>query len=133
MMATMTNRVLIGTGTLGLVGVLILLSQGHASLALPWSGGVVWGMLNVVFIGRVVRHIRPDQDVKVGRLIGDIALKGPLMYVAAFLLLFRQPAPVVLAAGAGFTLVLVVMLLRALGALVARASRRSIGPGRIEG
>jgi hypothetical protein len=125
-----TSRIAVGSLLLGLVGVAALLALGYTHLALPALGGVVWGVVNIVLLKRVIRYVRPDGAPNVGRLILDVGVKFPLMYAVAFVLLRPRPLDEIVAAAAGFTLVLVVMLLRALGWLLThtgdRSDRRSV-------
>ena len=117
-----TGRIAIGSLLLGAVGVAILIGLGHARLALPAAGGVVWGVVNMLLLRRVVRHLRPEGVGAPGRLALEIGLKFPLMYALAFVLLRSRPVDEIVAAAAGFTMVLVVTMLRALGWLLTHTS-----------
>lgn len=113
-----TARIGIGSLLLGIVCAAVMMSLGHGRLALPAFGGVVWGVVNVLLLRRVIRYVRPGARPNLGRLVIDVGLKFPLMYAIAFLLLRTRPVDEIVAAAAGFTLVLVVMMLRALGWLL---------------
>jgi hypothetical protein len=112
------------------VGASILWASGRRDLVVPGLGGVAWGILNVELLARLLEHLRPDRTRNPARIALDIVLKFPAMYVAAFLLLRRQTTAQILTAGAGFALVLLAFLLRALGALATDASARSGPTGR---
>lgn len=124
-----TGRIAIGSLLLGIVGAGIMLALGHGRLAPPAFAGVVWGVVNVLLLRRVVRYVRPGAAPNAGRLILDVGVKFPVMYALAFFLLRARPLDEVVAAAAGFTLVLAVMMLRALGWLLTHTgegdSRRS--------
>jgi hypothetical protein len=111
------THALIGSAALGVVGASLLVAFGRASLALPVLGGVAWGIANVLLLRRVVRHVRPDQTVPLGKLLTDLIVKFPAMYAVAFVLLWKRPVADLVAAAAGFGLVLMAMLLRSVGAL----------------
>jgi len=125
-----TGRIAIGSLLLGCVGAAVMISMGEARLAWPALGGVLWGIVNVFLLRRVVGYLRPEGVGSPLKLALEIGVKFPLMYVVAFLLLRPRPVDEIIAAAAGFTLVLVVMMLRALGWLLTHTSnepdRRSV-------
>lgn len=122
-----TQRIGIGSLLLGIVGAAIMMSLGHGRLAVPAFCGVVWGVVNVLLLRRVIRYVRPGASPNVGRLLVDVGVKFPLMYGVAFVLLRPRPVDEIIAAAAGFTLVLVVMMLRALGWLLTHTGDTSNG------
>lgn len=84
----------------------------YPSLAILAGG--LWGMLNLFLIMRLIRvTIRPDGVMPVAAL-GMALLKFPLMFVAGyFLLSFDRFNPLYLLAG--FTGILLILILRVLG------------------
>ncbi len=90
----------------------------YPSLA-AFSGGV-WGMLNMIFLSALVRSaLRPDGISKY-QVFGVLVLKFPLLYASGyFLTQIRQFNPLYLLAG--FSLVLVIIVLRAIGVAMMRA------------
>lgn len=82
--------------------------------ALAVFAGAVWGILNLMLIMRLVRvTIRPDGAMPVAAL-GMALLKFPIMFVAGyFLLSFDRFDPLYLLAG--FTGILLILILRVLG------------------
>lgn len=89
--------------------------------AMPILFGGVWGMINILFISRVIRAaVRPGEINKVKVTI-LLLVKFPLLYTAGyFLLSIEQLKPVLLVAG--FSSLFVVALLKALGPILMRAT-----------
>ncbi len=111
-------RTQIGSLLLGVVAACVLWALGRTLWVWPLLGGVVWGVVNVSLILQLTDHIRPDRPTRTGSLLVGVLLKGPAMYAIAFVLLRSRSREEILAAGAGFGLVLLVMLLRAVGLLL---------------
>jgi len=84
-----------------------------------FSGGV-WGLLNLIFISALVRStIRPEAVNKL-QVIGIAVFKFPLLYASGyFLTQIKQFDPLYLLAG--FSLLLVIVVLRAIGAAMMQA------------
>ena len=84
-----------------------------------FSGGV-WGLLNLIFISALVRStIRPEAVSKF-QVIGIAVFKFPLLYGAGyFLTQVKHFDPLYLLAG--FSLLLVIVVLRAIGAAMMQA------------
>lgn len=85
--------------------------------SLAFLSGGIWGMLNFLFIAALIRAaLRPD-EVDVMRAVGFAVIKFPLLYVAGYFLLkislFDVYAVII-----GSTMVLLVLVLKALGRAV---------------
>ena len=120
-------RIQIGTLLVGVVAAGFAWALGWPSLVLPILGGVIWGSANVWLLYRLSEYLRPDRPKPLLPLLLIVLVKFPAMYGLAFLLIRNRPVPEVAAAAGGFTLVLVVMVLRALGAQMARPRPGSVG------
>lgn len=96
---------------------------GVYSTLAAFSGGV-WGMLNMILISALVRStLRPD-GINKWQVLGVVVLKFPLLYGSGyFLTQIRQFDPVWLLAG--FSLVMVVIVLKAVGAAMMQAGDKS--------
>ena len=121
------TRIQIGTLLVGALAAGFAWALGWPSLVLPILGGVVWGSANVWLLYRLSEYLRPDRDKPMLPLLLIVLVKFPAMYGLAFFLLRHRPVAEVAAAAAGFTLVLVVMVLRAVGAQMARPRAGSVG------
>lgn len=76
--------------------------------------GLIWGMVNLYFLSLLVRTtIKPDDIDKTGALV-LLLIKIPLLYLAGYFLITSDHFdPILLLAG--FTVVLLVIILKALG------------------
>jgi len=84
-----------------------------------FSGGV-WGLLNLIFISALVRSTIRPEAVNKFQVIGIAVFKFPLLYGSGyFLTQVKQFDPLYLLAG--FSLLLVVIVLRAIGAAMMQA------------
>lgn len=109
--------------TLKTTGVVLLLILAFGSMyfgfydALALFSAGVWSMINLIFLSLLVRAaIRPDGVDKI-TVIGLAVLKFPLLYAALYFLIVTpifRPIPLLL----GFSSVLVVMVLKAVGRAV---------------
>lgn len=88
-----------------------------------FSGGV-WGLLNLIFVSALIRAtLRPGEVDKV-KALGLAVIKFPLLYGAGyFLTRVTQFDPLYLLAG--FTSLFVIIVLRAIGVAMMRASDRN--------
>jgi hypothetical protein len=109
-------RTFIGASVLAVVAACLVTSLGRLELALPILGGAGWGMLNVFLLYRLSAYARPDRPPITARTFVDFTLKFPVLYGGAALFLMGRSQALVLAAAAGFGLVLLTIVLRALGA-----------------
>jgi len=77
--------------------------------------GAVWGSLNLLFLTSLVTEIfSPGKEVRKGRVILIAVVKFPLLYAAGYALLavkYFPPESLLI----GFTLLFVVMFLKAMG------------------
>jgi F-type H+-transporting ATPase subunit a len=107
-------RTLRATAASSAILALALAAFVDVALALAVAAGSGWSILNVVLLGRLVRTLgyrgKPGNPVGTLLLFG---LKGPLLYLAGYLLLKAGLSP--LGLSLGFSLVFAVVTLRALG------------------
>jgi hypothetical protein len=77
--------------------------------------GSVWGCLNLWFLTQLVVEIfSPDKEIKKGKVIVIAMVKFPILYATGFVLLkinYFPPISLV----SGFTLIFLVMFLKAMG------------------
>jgi hypothetical protein len=116
--------------TLRTTGIVLLIAFAFGTYnfgfwpALAFLSGGIWGMLNLLFISALVRAaIRPD-EVDVMRAIGFAIIKFPLLYVAGYFLL-KIPQFDVMAVIVGSTMVLAVLVLKALGRAILGLDNKS--------
>lgn len=77
--------------------------------------GAIWGCLNLLFLTHLITEVfSPGKEIRKGKVILIALVKFPLLYAAGYLLLRINyfPAESLLS---GFTLIFVVMFLKALG------------------
>jgi hypothetical protein len=98
-------------------------------MAAAWMAGVLWSLVNLIFIGEVVKNVITAEDRDLTRILVAVAVKFPVLYVLGFLLLWSGKLP---AAGlvAGFTWPFVVMVLKAVGRAYLGLDNRSNGEGK---
>ncbi|NIN01005.1 MAG: hypothetical protein GTO24_23840 [candidate division Zixibacteria bacterium] len=77
--------------------------------------GTIWGCLNLLFLTHLITEVfTPGKEVSKGKVILIALVKFPLLYLLGYLLLrIRYFPPVSLLSG--FTLIFLVMFLKALG------------------
>ena len=77
--------------------------------------GTVWGCLNLLFLTRLITEVfTPGEEVKKGKVIIIALVKFPLLYLCGYVLLKIDYFPAI-SLLSGFTLIFVVMFLKALG------------------
>ena len=77
--------------------------------------GTVWGCLNLLFLTHLITEVfSPGKEVRKGTVIAIALVKFPLLYAAGYLLLRINYFPAI-SLLSGFTLLFVVMFLKALG------------------
>ncbi|KPJ64835.1 hypothetical protein AMJ44_12045 [candidate division WOR-1 bacterium DG_54_3] len=77
--------------------------------------GTIWGCLNLYFLTNLITEIfSPDKEVRKGKVILIVLVKFPLLYLVGYVLLIIKYFPAV-SLVSGFTLIFVVMFLKALG------------------
>ena len=77
--------------------------------------GALWGCLNLLFLTNLITEVfTPGKEVRKGKIILIAVVKFPLLYAAGYVLLWIKylPAESLLI---GFTLLFVVMFLKAMG------------------
>jgi hypothetical protein len=77
--------------------------------------GAIWGCLNLLFLTNLITEVfTPGKEVRKGKIILISVVKFPLLYAAGYVLLWIKyfPAESLLI---GFTLLFVVMFLKAMG------------------
>lgn len=82
--------------------------------ALAFFSGGVWGMVNLLFINKLVRSTIKPGGVDTPRAIGLALVKFPFLYLAGYALL-KVPQFEPLHLLAGFSLLLVIMVLKVAG------------------
>jgi|WetSurMetagenome_2_1015567.scaffolds.fasta_scaffold991531_1 hypothetical protein len=108
------RRILVTTAILAALVALALWVYAGWRWAAGFAGGAVIGAANLVFLTALVREIvRPGRRAR-GRIAALLAVKVPVVYGGlAGLLIWK--APPAIAVVIGFTLVLVVIVLKAAG------------------
>jgi hypothetical protein len=77
--------------------------------------GAIWGCLNLLFLTHLVTEVfSPGKEVRKGKVIIIALVKFPLLYLCGYLLLRIDYFPPI-SLLSGFTLIFLVMLLKALG------------------
>jgi len=77
--------------------------------------GTIWGGLNLYFLTNLITEIfSPGKEVRKGKIILIILVKFPLLYLIGYILLIIKYFPAV-SLVSGFTLIFLVMFLKALG------------------
>jgi hypothetical protein len=77
--------------------------------------GAVWGCANLYFLTNLITEIfSPGKEVRKGKVILIVLVKFPLLYLIGYVLLIIKYFPVV-SLVLGFTLIFLVMFLKALG------------------
>jgi len=77
--------------------------------------GTIWGCLNLYFLTNLITQIfSPDKEVRKGKVILIVLVKFPLLYLIGYVLLVIKYFPAV-SLLSGFTLIFLVMFLKALG------------------
>jgi hypothetical protein len=77
--------------------------------------GTIWGGLNLYFLTNLITEIfSPDKEVRRGKVILIVLVKFPLLYLIGYVLLIIKYFPA-LSLVSGFTLIFLVMFLKALG------------------
>ena len=77
--------------------------------------GTIWGGLNLYFLTNLITEIfSPGKEVRKGKIILIILVKFPLLYLIGYILLIIKYFPAV-SLISGFTLIFLVMFLKALG------------------
>ena len=85
--------------------------------------GTVWGCLNLWFLTQLVTEIfSPGKEVKKGKVIIIAVVKFPLLYAAGYSLLGIIHLPPV-SLLTGFTLIFLIMFLKAMGRWILSMSR----------
>jgi len=77
--------------------------------------GTIWGGLNLYFLTNLITEVfSPGKEVRKGKIILIVLVKFPLLYLVGYVLLIIKYFPAV-SLISGFTLLFVVMFLKALG------------------
>lgn len=77
--------------------------------------GTIWGCLNLYFLTNLITEIfSPEKEIRKGRIILIVLVKFPLLYLVGYVLLIIKYFPA-LSLVSGFTLIFLVMFLKALG------------------
>lgn len=94
-----------------------------------WVAGVAWSLVNLFFIGEVVKHVITAGERDTLRILVAVAIKFPVLYALGFLLLWIRELPV---AGlvAGFSWPFFVMVMKAIGRAYLHMDDLTDGEGR---
>ena len=77
--------------------------------------GTIWGCLNLYFLTNLITEVfSPGKEVRKGKIILIVLVKFPLLYLVGYVLLVIKYFPAV-SLLSGFTLIFLVMFLKALG------------------
>jgi hypothetical protein len=77
--------------------------------------GAIWGSLNLYFLTSLITEIfSPGKEVRKGKVILIVLVKFPLLYLIGYVLLIIKYFPAI-SLVSGFTLIFLVMFLKALG------------------
>lgn len=77
--------------------------------------GAIWGSLNLYFLTNLITEFfSPGKEVKKGIVILIVLVKFPLLYLVGYVLLIIKYFPAI-SLVSGFTLIFLVMFLKALG------------------
>jgi hypothetical protein len=77
--------------------------------------GAIWGSLNLLFLTHLITEVfNPGKEVRKGKVIVIALIKFPLLYLFGYLLLAIKYFPPI-SLLSGFTLIFLVMFLKALG------------------
>jgi hypothetical protein len=77
--------------------------------------GTIWGCANLYFLTNLITEIfSPGKEVRKGKVILIVLVKFPLLYLIGYVLLIIKYFPAV-SLVSGFTLIFLVMFLKALG------------------
>ncbi|MFQ6002784.1 MAG: hypothetical protein ACE5KJ_03475 [Candidatus Zixiibacteriota bacterium] len=77
--------------------------------------GTIWGCLNLYFLTNLITEIfSPNQQVRKGKVVLIVLVKFPLLYFVGYVLLIIKYFPA-MSLISGFTLIFLVMFLKALG------------------
>lgn len=124
--AEYTVRIVKTTAAVGLLAALFCATYFSPAAGAGLLAGAAWGCLNLLATGHVVRALVAAEKPGKLRIVILSLVKFPLLYGAGFLLLrvgVFPPESLV----SGFSLVLLIILLKALGASAAE----SLGRGRL--
>lgn len=79
-----------------------------------WLAGVAWSLLNLFFIGEVIKNVITAEERELIKILVAVVIKFPVLYAIGFLLLWWEQLPV-LGLVAGFSWPFLVMILKAIG------------------
>ena len=109
------NRVIKTSLVLAILGFLFVTVYYDFKFGAGILAGAVWGCLNLLFLTHLITEVfSPGKEVKKGKVIIIALVKFPLLYAAGYLLLRINYFPAI-SLLSGFTLIFLVMFLKALG------------------
>ncbi len=118
------HRVIKTSLVLAVLGFLFITVYYHFGFGAGILAGAIWGCLNLLFLTNLIGEVfSPGKKVTKGKVVRIALVKFPLLYLAGYVLLAIKyfPAESLLL---GFTLLFVVMFLKAMGRWVL-----SLNPG----
>jgi hypothetical protein len=89
--------------------------------------GTMWGCLNLYFLTNLITEVfSPGKEVRKGKVVWIVLVKFPLLYLVGYILLMIKYFPAI-GLVSGFTLIFLVMFLKAMGrwVLSLEGSRKS--------
>jgi hypothetical protein len=109
------HRVIKTSLVLAVLGFLFVTVYYDFRFGAGFLSGTVWGCLNLLFLTNLITEVfSPGKEVGKGKVILIAVVKFPLLYTAGYLLLRSRYFPAV-SLVSGFTLLFVVMFLKAMG------------------
>ncbi len=126
--AEYTARVIKTTAAVAVLAALFCATYFSPAVGLGLLAGAAWGCVNLFATGQVVRALVSAERPGKVRILKLSFIKFPLLYGAGFLLLWSGVCPPE-SLVSGFSLVLLVIFLKALGSSAAESLSRGLGSG----
>jgi hypothetical protein len=109
------HRVIKTSLVLAVLGFLFVTVYYELKFGVGVLAGTAWGCLNLLFLANLITEVfSPGKEVRKGRIVLIAVVKFPLLYAAGYLLLSIKHLPPE-SLLIGFTLIFVVMFLKAMG------------------
>ena len=92
--------------------------------ALAVTSGAIWGIINLYLLSMLIRNVVRPNEIDKGKVILLVLLKFPLLYGGGYFL-FQIEQFGMLQLLSGFSMILAVMVLKAIGRMITESSNRS--------
>ena len=112
----------------GIVAAPVAVAWGW-QMGAAWVAGVAWSLVNLFFIGEVIKNVITAGDRDLVRILVAVAIKFPVLYALGLLFLWIEWLPVI-GLVAGFSWPFFVMVMKAVGRAYLRMDERSNGEGK---